>query len=65
VQQVRDVLEEINSAGVSILLVEHNYKVAISLAKRVYLMGKARIGFEGTPQELEARPEVKQAFLEV
>ena len=65
VQQVRDVLKEINQAGVSILLVEHNYKVAISLADRVYLMEKARIGYEGSPGELEASPETKQAFLEV
>ena len=65
VQQVRDVLKEINQAGVSILLVEHNYKVAISLADRIYLMGKARIGYEGSPSELEASPETKQTFLEV
>ena len=39
VQEVRDILEEINKAGVSILLVEHNFKVAMSLANRVYLDG--------------------------
>ncbi len=65
VKQVRDVLKEINQAGMTILLVEHNYKVATSLANRVYLMGKARIGFEGTVQELESKPDVKQDFLEV
>ena len=32
VQEVRNVLEEINKAGVSVLLVEHNLKVALSLA---------------------------------
>jgi len=40
VQEVRNVLAEINKAGVSILLVEHNLKVALSLSSRVYLMGK-------------------------
>lgn len=65
VQQVRDVLEEINQAGMTILLVEHNYKVATSLADRVCLMGKARVGFEGTVQELESSPEIKAAYLEV
>ena len=33
VKEVRDILEEINKAGVSILLVEHNIKVAMSLAE--------------------------------
>jgi branched-chain amino acid transport system ATP-binding protein len=65
VQEVRDVLEGIHKTGVSILLVEHNIKVALSLASRVYLMGKAHIGFAGTPAELEAQPAVKSKYLEV
>lgn len=65
VKEVRDILESINKVGVSILLVEHNLKVALSLANRVYLMGKAHIGFVGTIRELEANPEVRQKYLEV
>ena len=65
VKEVRDILEEISKTGVSILLVEHNLKVALSLANRVYLMGKAHIGFRGTVEELEAQPEMKEKYLEV
>jgi branched-chain amino acid transport system ATP-binding protein len=65
VQEVRDVLEGIHKTGVSILLVEHNIKVALSLASRVYLMGKAHIGFAGSREELEAQPETKAKYLEV
>ena len=65
VREVRDVLKQINRAGVSILLVEHNLKVAMSLAHRIYLMGKGFIGFAGTPQELDAQPEIKAKYLEV
>ena len=65
VQEVRDVLAEINKVGVSILLVEHNLKVAMSLADRVYLMGKAHLGFTGTIEELNANPEVRAKYLEV
>jgi len=65
VKEVMNVLAEINRAGVSILLVEHNIRVALSLVHRLYLMGKAHIGFEGTAQELEARPEVREKYLEV
>ena len=47
VQEVRNVLEEINrDAGVSILLVEHNLKVALSLAHRVYLMARPMSGMK-------------------
>jgi branched-chain amino acid transport system ATP-binding protein len=65
VKEVRDILEEINKAGVSILLVEHNIKVAMSLADRVYLMGKAHIGFAGTKEELKAKPQIREKYLEV
>ena len=65
VKEVRDVLAEINKAGVSILLVEHNLKVAISLADRLYLMGKAHIGFSGTKEELNANPQAREKYLEV
>jgi len=65
VKEVRDVLAEINKAGVSILLVEHNLKVAVSLADRLYLMGKAHIGFSGTKEELNANPQAREKYLEV
>ncbi|MEE9417842.1 MAG: ABC transporter ATP-binding protein [Desulfatiglandaceae bacterium] len=65
VKEVRDMVADINKAGVSILLVEHNLKVAMSLADRVYLMGKAHIGFAGDVQELEAKPEIREKYLEV
>lgn len=65
VETVRDVLAEINKAGVAILLVEHNIKVALALAHRLYLMGKAHVGFTGTPADLVAQPEIKRQYLEV
>ena len=65
VNEVRDILAEINKEGVSVLLVEHNYKVAVYLAKRVYLMGKAHIGYENSVEHLEAHPDIRSQFLEV
>jgi branched-chain amino acid transport system ATP-binding protein len=65
VKEVRDVLAEINRAGVSVLLVEHNIKVALSLAHRVYLMGKAHIGFEGTVEALKENRAAREKYLEV
>jgi len=64
VKEVRDMLEGINKTGVSILLVEHNYKVAVSLARRVYLMKKAQLAFAGTVEELAAQHEIREKYLE-
>jgi branched-chain amino acid transport system ATP-binding protein len=65
VWEVRDMIAEIKKAGVPILLVEHNLKVALSLADRVYLMGKAHIGFMGTVEELDSNPDIREKYLEV
>jgi len=65
VKEVRDMLEDINQTGVSILFVEHNLKVAMSLAHRLYLMGKAYLAFTGTVEELDAQPEIREKYLEV
>lgn len=64
-KEVRGVLADINKTGVSILLVAHNLKVAMSLADRVYLMGKAHLGFTGTVAELDANPDIRAKYLEV
>ncbi len=65
VAEVRNSLARINAAGTTILLVEHNIKVALSLAHRVYLMGKGHVGFTGTVAELQANPQVRAKYLEV
>ena len=65
VQEVRNVLEEINKkAGVSILLVEHNLKVALSLANRVYLMSKACIGCQASADEVKNNHDLRAKYLE-
>jgi branched-chain amino acid transport system ATP-binding protein len=65
VREVRDMLEDIKKTGVSILLVEHNLKVAMSLAQRLYIMKKAEVAFTGTAEELDARPDIREKYLEV
>ncbi len=65
VMEVRNMLEDIKKTGVAILLVEHNLKVAMSLAQRLYIMKKAEVAFTGTVQELDARPDIREKYLEV
>ncbi len=65
VREVRDMLEDIKKTGVAILLVEHNLKVALSLAERLYIMKKAEVAFTGTAEELEAHPDIREKYLEV
>lgn len=64
-RMVADILKEINLAGVSILLVEQNMKVALNLAQRGYVMSKGQIVFSGTSQEIREAKDIRRRYLEV
>ena len=62
--RVADLLNEISSRGVSILLVEQKLSIAMKISHRVYVMGHGQIVFEGTPKELEKRDDIRKEWLE-
>ena len=64
-KRVADLLNEISSRGVSILLVEQKLSIAMKISHRVYVMGHGQIVFEGTPKELEKRDDIRKEWLEV
>ena len=63
--RVADLLNEISSRGVSILLVEQKLAIAMKISHRVYVMGHGQIVFEGTPAELDERDDIRKEWLEV
>lgn len=63
VDEIFDIIEEINSRGTSILLVEQNAQMALSIADRAYVLETGRLVLEGPAKEVGANPEVKQAYL--
>ena len=65
VQKVAEVLKAIAEKGISTLLVEQKLSIAMDIADRVYVMGHGQVVFEGTPNELKAREDVRKEWLEV
>ena len=65
VEQVGNLLKEIASRGVSILLVEQKLAIALQISHRVYIMGHGQVVWEGTPQELRQADAVRAEWLEV
>ncbi|MHB1159454.1 MAG: ABC transporter ATP-binding protein [Chloroflexota bacterium] len=63
VDQVFDVIEEIRSHGTTILLVEQNASMALSVADRGYLLELGRIALEGTADELANSELIKHSYL--
>jgi branched-chain amino acid transport system ATP-binding protein len=56
-------VRSINEQGTSVLLVEQNVAMAMSLAQRAYVMEEGRIVAQGKASELLARPEIQKAYL--
>jgi len=65
VAQVTGVLAAIHRSGTTLLLVEQNYKSAIKLAERFYIMSKGQVVFEGGGETLIQADEVRKRYLEV
>ena len=63
VQEIGRVIVEINRAGTSILLVEQNASLALSLAQRGYVLETGRVVESGTTEKLLAGDLVRQAYL--
>jgi branched-chain amino acid transport system ATP-binding protein len=63
VEEIFAIIQEINKQGVSILLVEQNAAMALSVADRAYVLETGRIALEGPAQEVLRNPEVQSAYL--
>ncbi len=63
VDEIFAIIEEINSQGTSILLVEQNAQMALSIADRAYVLETGRLVLEGSARELAANPRVREAYL--
>jgi branched-chain amino acid transport system ATP-binding protein len=65
VQQIRDIIAEINRAGTSVLLVEQNATMALSIAHHGYVLQNGRVAKHGDASELLADEEVREFYLGV
>jgi branched-chain amino acid transport system ATP-binding protein len=63
VKTIFRIIEEINQAGTTILLVEQNANMALSIASRAYVIETGRVVLSGTAEELNASDQVKMAYL--
>jgi len=64
-ESVLEMLGTISKSGVTILMVEQNYKAALKLAGSFYIMSKGHIVFQGNGEDLIAAEDVRRKYLEV
>jgi branched-chain amino acid transport system ATP-binding protein len=63
VEQIFDIIKELNKSGTTILLVEQNAQMALSIAHRAYVLETGRIVTSGTGAELLHDDAVRKAYL--
>ena len=63
VKQIFHIIEKINKTGTTILLVEQNANLALSIADRAYVVETGRIVLSGRASDLIASEEIKMAYL--
>jgi branched-chain amino acid transport system ATP-binding protein len=63
VQEVRDTIVEINRQGTSVLLIEQNASMALSIAHHGYIMETGKMVMEGAPERLLKDEDVKEFYL--
>ncbi len=65
VEQIFDIIKEINAQGTTILLVEQNAMMALSVAKRGYVLETGHIALQGSADELMNNKQVQDTYLGV
>ena len=63
VDQIFEIIQNLNQAGTTILLVEQNAQMALSVADRAYVIETGKISLSGTGEELVQSDEVRKAYL--
>ena len=63
VEQIFDIIKELHAAGTTILLVEQNAQMALSVADRAYVLETGRIVMEGEAAALLEDDKVRSAYL--
>ncbi|RII30194.1 MAG: ABC transporter ATP-binding protein [Geobacter sp.] len=63
VEQIFSIIQEINSTGTTIMLVEQNANMALSIANRAYVLETGEVVLSGAAKQLAEDPEVRKAYL--
>lgn len=63
VKEIFDIIREVNAQGITILLVEQNARMALSISHRAYVLETGTISIEGDAKDLLNDPRVKKAYL--
>lgn len=63
IEQIFEIIAKMNKAGTTILLIEQNAQMALSVAHRAYVLETGKVAASGTGKELAASDQIRKAYL--
>lgn len=60
---IMELIKDLNKRGITILLIEHNVRVATNLSNSIIVLNHGNKISEGTPEEIRSDPKVVEAYL--
>ncbi len=63
VKEIFKIIQELNQSGITVLLVEQNAKMALSIANRAYVLETGNVVMEGGAREMLGNDQVRKAYL--
>ena len=63
VKQIFNIIEKINEEGTTILLVEQNANMALSIAHHAYVIETGKVVISGDAKELQSSDQIREAYL--
>ena len=63
IKEIFNIIVDINKTGTTVLLVEQNANMALSIANRAYVLETGRITISGDAKELAASEDIRKAYL--
>jgi len=65
VEMIAEIIQNINQTGVTVLLVEQNVEMALSISHRAYVIDEGRIQSSGTAKDILANEDIQRRYLTV
>jgi len=63
VSEIFSLTSELQSLGMTILIVEQNVRMTLNIANRAYLLNLGRVEFSGTPEQIRAEADIERTYL--
>jgi lipopolysaccharide export system ATP-binding protein len=61
--ELQGIIEKLRRTGIGILITDHNVRETLSVTDRAYILNDGSIFRSGTPEELQADPDVRRVYL--